>query len=244
MDLLDNPYLHIAFNALISGGAFISFVLGLATLLLKYPRSSVRYLTLLCFAIGITQLYAWFNFHTIFFRPAWLNYIFVGVNFLIGPGVYYFYRSAEKENFAPNTKTYAAFVPGIAVSVLVPVLNLIAPELVPQDPRRFFATGKPSAMDIIFTIAMLHNAVYYIKLFVLTLPRIKNRDAGQIGGALTAFVLFFGIVALINFYGIVAYLTRDIRHFYADSCIITLLVVAFLIFALRYPQYFLKVRPE
>jgi hypothetical protein len=56
--------------------------------------------------------------------------------------------------------------------------------------------------------------------------------------------MFFGIITLINLYGIVAYLTRDIRHFYADSCIITLLIVSFMVFALRYPQYFLKVRPE
>ncbi|MCX7633511.1 MAG: hypothetical protein N2Z22_09300 [Turneriella sp.] len=243
MDVLANPYLHIAFNALISGGAFLSFVLAIATLFLQYPRRSVRYLTLLCFVMGITQLYAWFNFHTLFFHPPWLNYVFVGINFLIGPAVYFFYKSTGDETFSPDRIAHLAFAPGIFFTLLIPILNLVAPSLVPEDPRRFFVTGKPSLMDGIFTLAMLHNGVYYIRLFMVTWPQVAaNKNIAP--GARSAFLIFFGTITLINLYGIIAYLTRDIRHFYADSCIITLLIVAFLVFALRYPQYFLRVRPE
>jgi hypothetical protein len=244
MDLFVNPYLHIVFNALISGGAFLCFVLGLALLWLKYPRRSVRYLILLSFVMGITQLYAWFNLNTLFFKPQWLNYIFVGANFLIGPGVYYLYKSTGEENFVPDFRTDLAFAPGIFFSLLIPMVNLIAPDSMPKDPRQYFFTGKPSFIDGIFSLALLHNAVYYVKLFVVTCPVIVANQKMQQTGGLVAFLLFFGIIALINLYGIFAYLTRDIRHFYADSCIITLLIVAFVIFALRYPQYFLKVKPE
>jgi hypothetical protein len=244
MNILANPYLNIAFNALISGGAFLCFVLGFAMLMLKYPRRSVGYLTLLSFVMGITQLYAWFNLNTLFFRPQWLNYIFVGANFLIGPGVYYFYKATGDESFVADRRTHLAFLPGIFFSLLIPIINLVAPGVMPTDPRQFFYTGKPSFIDAIFSLALLHNAVYYIKLFLVTRPLIAANKNMKQTGALTAFLMFFGIITLINLYGIVAYLTRDIRHFYADSCIITLLIVAFMVFALRYPQYFLKVRPE
>lgn len=244
MDILANPYLNVVFNALISGGAFLCFVLGIATLALKYPRRSVIYLTLLCFVMGITQLYAWFNLNALFFRPQWLNYVFVGANFLIGPGVYYFYKSAGDENFAADRLSRLAFLPGVFFSLLIPVVNAAAPQVMPADPRQFFYTGKPGWIDAVFTLAMLHNAVYYFKLFLVTRPVLQKNTSLQQNGGLTAFLLFFGIITLINLYGIVAYLTRDIRHFYADSCIITLLIVSFMIFALRYPQYFLKVRPE
>lgn len=244
MDILANPYLNIVFNALISGGAFLCFVLGLAMLMLKYPRRSVSYLTLLSFVMGITQLYAWFNLNTLFFRPQWLNYIFVGVNFLIGPGVYYFYKATGDDTFVADRRTQLAFLPGVFFSLLIPLINLVAPGVMPTDPRQFFYTGKPSFIDAIFSLALLHNAVYYIKLFVVTRPLIAANKNMKQTGARTAFLMFFGIITLINLYGIVAYLTRDIRHFYADSCIITLLVVSFMVFALRYPQYFLKVRPE
>jgi hypothetical protein len=244
MDILANPYLNVVFNALISGGAFLCFVLGIAMLLLKYPRRSVSYLILLSFVMGITQLYAWFNLNTLFFRPQWLNYIFVGANFLIGPGVYYFYKSTGDETFTPDNRTHLAFLPGVFFSLLIPLVNLFYPAAMPTDPRQFFYTGKPSFIDVIFSLALLHNAVYYVKLFLVTRPLIAANRNLQETGARTAFILFFGIITLINLYGIVAYLTRDIRHFYADSCIITLLIVSFMVFALRYPQYFLKVRPE
>jgi hypothetical protein len=244
MDILANPYLNVVFNALISGGAFLCFVLGIAMLLLKYPRRSVSYLILLSFVMGITQLYAWFNLNTLFFRPQWLNYIFVGANFLIGPGVYYFYKSTGDESFTPDKWTHLAFLPGVFFSLLIPLVNLFYPAAMPTDPRQFFYTGKPSFIDVIFSLALLHNAVYYVKLFLVTRPLIAANRNLQETGARTAFILFFGIITLINLYGIVAYLTRDIRHFYADSCIITLLIVSFMVFALRYPQYFLKVRPE
>src|SRR3970282_1817911 len=98
MDILSNPYLMVVFNALISGGAFLCFVLGVCTLALKYPRKSVSYLTLLTFVMGVTQTYSWFNLNTSIFRPEWLNYIFVGVNFFIGPGVYFFYKTTADQN--------------------------------------------------------------------------------------------------------------------------------------------------
>lgn len=244
MDIFANPYLNILFNALISGGAFLCFVLGIATLALKYPRRSVQYLTLLCFVMGITQLYAWFNLNTIFYKPAWINYIFVGLNFLIGPGVYFFYKATGDEKFVPDQRSKLAFVPGIVVTILIPVINLVAPDAMPRDPRQFFYTGQPSFIDIIFSIAMVHNAAYYVKLFLVTRPVIQANTGIQKNGGLTAFLMFFGIITFINLYGLVAYATRDIRHFYADSCIITLLIVSFLIFSLRYPQYFLRVKPE
>lgn len=244
MDILANPYLNVLFNSLISGGAFLCFVLGIATLALKYPRRSVRYLTLLCFVMGITQLFAWFNLNSLFFRPQWLNYIFVGVNFLIGPGVYYFYKATGDEGYSANRQTQLAFVPGIAVSILIPLIATLAPQVMPTDPRQFFYTGKPSLMDVVFSLALLQNGVYYIKLFLVTRPVLTANKEMQANGGLTAFLLFFGIITFINLYGILAYLTRDIRHFYADACIITLLIVSFMVFALRYPQYFLRVRPE
>jgi len=244
MDILANPYLNVIFNALISGGAFLSFVLAVSTLALKYPRRSASYLTLLCFVMGVTQLYAWLNLNTIFFSPQWTNYIFVGVNFFIGPGVYYFYKATGDENFNPTRRVQWTFAPGIAATLLIPIINLIAPQVMPTDPRQFFYTGKPSFIDVIFTIAMLHNAAYYVKLFLVTRPVIKANPEMQKNGGLTAFLLFFGIITFINLYGIFAYVSRDIRHFYADACIITLLIVSFLVFALRYPHYFLKIRPE
>jgi hypothetical protein len=244
MDILSNPYLIVVFNALISGGAFLCFVLGLSTLALKYPRRSVSYLTMLCFVMGVTQLYAWFNLNTIFFKPDWLNYLFVGINFLIGPGVYYFYKATGDENFRPDKKSQWVFAPGIFATLLIPIINLVAPSVMPTDPRQFFYTGKPSFIDVIFTLAMLHNAAYYIKLFLVTRPVIKANPNIRSSGGLTAFLMFFGIITFINLYGIFAYVTRDIRHFYADACIITLLIVSFTIFSLRYPQYFLKMKPE
>lgn len=244
MDILSNPYLMVVFNALISGGAFLCFVLGICTLALKYPRKSVNYLTLLTFVMGITQLYAWFNLNTIIFRPEWLNYIFVGVNFFIGPGVYFFYKTTADQNYVPDAKVRWLYAPGIAVLVIIPLINLVAPQVMPTDPRQFFYTGKPSFIDAVFTLALLQNGVYYIKLFLVTRPILKANKDLQAGGGLTAFLLFFGIITFINLYGMFAYIVRDIRHFYADSCIITLLIVSFTVFALRYPQYFLKMRPE
>ncbi|AFM13856.1 hypothetical protein [Turneriella parva] len=244
MDILSNPYLNVLFNALISGGAFLCFVLGLATLALKYPRRSVPYLTLLCFVMGVTQLYAWFNLNTIFFKVQWVNYIFVGANFLIGPGVYYFYKATGDEKFQANRRTQLAFLPGLFVLILIPLINLVAPQVMPRDPRQFFYIGEPSFIDVIFSVAMIHNAAYYVKLFMETRPVIAANSEMKKNGGLTAFLMFFGIITFINLYGLIAYATRDIRHFYADSCIITLLIVAFLIFSLRYPQYFLRVKPE
>ncbi len=244
MDILANPYLNVMFNALISGGAFLCFVLSLSMLALKYPRRSVPYLTMLSFVMGITQLYAWFNLNTMFFKPDWLNYPFVGLNFLIGPGVYYFYKATGHEDFKPDRTSQLAFLPGIVATLLIPLINLVAPQLMPHDPRQYFYTGKPSFIDGIFTIAMLHNAAYYVKLFLVTRPILRANKQMQSNGGLTAFLMFFAIITLINLYGIFAYLSKDIRHFYADACIITLLIVGFLVFALRYPQYFLRVRPE
>ncbi len=244
MDILANPYLNVMFNALISGGAFLCFVLSLSTLALKYPRRSVPYLTMLSFVMGITQLYAWFNLNTMFFKPDWLNYPFVGLNFLIGPGVYYFYKATGHEDFKPDRTSQMAFLPGIIATLLIPLINLVAPQLMPHDPRQYFYTGKPSFIDGIFTIAMLHNAAYYVKLFLVTRPILRANKQMQSNGGLTAFLMFFAIITLINLYGIFAYLSKDIRHFYADACIITLLIVGFLVFALRYPQYFLRVKPE
>lgn len=244
MDILSNPYLNIFFNALISGGAFLFFVLALGTIAFKYPRASAPYLTLLCFVMGITQLYAWLNLNTIFFSPAWANYIFVGANFFIGPGVYYFYKSTADESFSSTHKTYLAFIPGVVVLIAIPLVSLILPQAVPKDPRQFFLTGTPSFVDVTFSIAMVHNALYYIRLFFVTRPLLKQNPQIQKNGGFTAFLLFFGIITCINLYGLVAYFTRDIRHFYADACIITLLIVSILIFALRYPQYFLKIKPE
>jgi hypothetical protein len=244
MDILSNPYLNVVFNALISGGAFLCFVLALATLALKYPRRSVSYLTLLCFVMGITQLYAWFNLNTIFFKIQWVNYIFVGANFLIGPGVYYFYKATGDEKYVPDQRSKLAFLPGAVMLLVIPLVSLIAPQVMPRDPRQFFYTGEPSFIDVIFSIAMIHNAAYYVKLFMVTRPLIAQNSEMKKNGGLTAFLLFFGIITLINLYGLIAYATRDIRHFYADSCIITMLIVAFLIFSLRYPQYFLRMKPE
>lgn len=245
MDILSNAYLMVVFNALISGGAFLCFVLGICTLALKYPRRSARYLVLLTFVMGITQLYAWFNLNVIFSKTTpWLNYIFVGVNFFIGPGVYFFYKTTADKNFVPEKKARWLYAPGIFVLVLIPVINLVAPQVMPTDPRQFFYTGKPSFIDAIFTLALIQNGVYYIKLFLVARPILKANKEMQAGGGLTAFLLFFGIITFINLYGMFAYLIRDIRHFYADSCIITLLIVSFTVFALRYPQYFLKLRPE
>lgn len=244
MGILSHPYLLVVFNALISGGAFLCFVLSIGLLALKYPRRSAPYLTLLCFVMGVTQFYAWLNLNTIIFDIAWLNYIFVGLNFLIGPGVYYFYKTTGDEHYDAGKKTQWAFLPGIAVSLGIPLVNLIAPSVMPTDPRGFFLTGKPSFIDAIFTLAMIHNSVYYFKLFLATRSILTaNKEIKQNGG-LTAFLLFFGVITFINLYGIFAYLVRDIRHFYADACIISLLIVAFLILALRYPQYFLKMKPE
>lgn len=244
MDILANPYLNVMFNALISGGAFLCFVLSLSTLALKYPRRSVPYLTMLSFVMGITQLYAWFNLNTMFFKPDWLNYVFVGLNFLIGPGVYYFYKATGHEDFKPDRTSQLAFLPGIIATLLIPLINLVAPQVMPHAPRQYFYTGKPSFIDGIFTLAMLHNAAYYVKLFLVTRPILRANKQMQSNGGLTAFLMFFAIITLINLYGIFAYLSKDIRHFYADACIITLLIVGFLVFALRYPQYFLRVKPE
>lgn len=244
MDILSNPYLMVVFNALISGGAFLSFVMGICTLALKYPRRSAKYLILLTFVMGITQLYAWFNLNTIIFRPEWLNYIFVGINFFIGPGVYFYYKTTADPNFVPDKNARWLYAPGLFVSVLIPLVNLVSPQLMPTDPRQFFYTGKPSFIDAIFTLAMIQNAVYYFKLFLVTRPILKANKDIQTNGGLTAFLLFFGVITFINLYGMFAYLSRDIRHFYADACFITLLIVAFTVFALRYPQYFLKMKPE
>jgi hypothetical protein len=244
MDILANPKLSVVFNALISGGAFLCFVLCLATMALKYPRNSVNYLTLLTGVMGVTQLYAWFNLNTIFFDPQWLNYIFVGINFFIGPGVYMFYKATGDSSFKAEDHSKLIFAPGIVVSVAIPLLNVIAPQLMPTDPRQYFYVGKPSVIDVLFSLAMVHNAAYYIKLFMKTRHQISANRSMQAAGGLTAFWLFFGIITFINLYGIFAYLVRDIRHFYADACIITLLIVAFTVFALRYPQYFLRMNPE
>jgi hypothetical protein len=93
-------------------------------------------------------------------------------------------------------------------------------------------------------VAMLHNAGYYIKLFIVTRPIIMANPEMKKNGGLAAFLMFFGVIAFINLYGMFAYLSRDIRHFYADSCIISLLMVGFVMFALRYPQYFLRIAPQ
>jgi len=244
MDILSNAYLAVVFNALISGGAFLCFVLTICTLALKYPRRSARYLILLSFVMGVTQLYAWFNLNTIIFSTAWLNYVFVGLNFFIGPGVYFFYKTTANQNFVPDSRVRWLYAPGIAVLVLIPLINIIAPQVMPADPRQFFYTGRPSFIDVIFTLALLQNNVYYIKLFLVTRPILKANKEMQASGGLTAFLLFFGIITFINLYGMFAYIVRDIRHFYADACIISLLIVSFTVFALRYPQYFLKLRPE
>jgi hypothetical protein len=244
MDILSNPYLMVVFNALISGGAFLCFVLSICTVALKYPRNSVHYLTLLTVVMGITLLYAWFNLNTIIFRPEWLNYIFVGVNFFIGPGVFFFYKTTADPDFIPDKKARWLYAPGVIVLVLIPLLNLVAPQVMPADPRQFFYTGKPSFVDAIFTVALLQNGAYYIKLFLVTRPILKANKQMQVSGGLTAFLLFFGIITFINLYGMFAYIVRDIRHFYADACLITLLIVSFTVFALRYPHYFLRIRPE
>jgi len=244
MDILKNPYLNILFNGLISGGAFLSFVLALSTLVLKYPRRSASYLTLLCSIIGVTQLYAWLNLNTIPLRPLWLNYTFVGLNFFFGPGIYYFYKATGDENFNPTHRVQWTFLPGIAALLIIPIVNLVAPHAMPTSPTQYFDTGRPSFIDILFTIAMLHNAGYYIKLFLVTRPVLQANPEMKKNGGLTAFLLFFGVITFINLYGMFAYISRDIRHFYADSCIISLLMVGFVMFALRYPQYFLKMAPK
>ncbi|HRP70059.1 MAG TPA: hypothetical protein PLY93_11050 [Turneriella sp.] len=244
MDILSNPYLLVLFNALISGGAFLFFTLGIGSLAFKYRRRSSPYLTLLCFVMGVTQLYAWLNLNTIIFQTAWANYIFVGANFFIGPGVYYFYQATAHENFTPSRLTRWTFIPGVVVLFLIPLINWVAPQAMPKDPRQFFLTGTPSFIDVLFSAAMVHNIFYYVKLFLVTRPLLKANPEIQKNGGATAFLLFFGIISFINLYGLVAYITQDIRHFYADSCVITLLIVSILVFALRYPQYFLKVKPE
>lgn len=244
MDIIKNPDLYIVFNGLISGGAFLSFILALCTLVLKYPRRSSYYLTLLCFIVGVTQLYAWFNLNTKIFTPLWMNYPFVGLNFFFGPGVYYLYKATGDENFNPSRKVQWTFLPGLIALILIPLVNMVAPEAMPTNPRQYFDTGKPSFIDVLFSLAMLHNSGYYIKLFLVTRPLLKTNPELKDNGGLTAFLMFFGVITFINLYGIFAYISRDIRHFFADSCIISLLMVGFLMFALRYPQYFLKMEPS
>jgi hypothetical protein len=75
------------------------------------------YLTLLCFVMGITQLYAWFNLNTIFFKVQWVNYIFVGANFSDRPWeCTIFIRRRVTKNFSARTSVRSLHsLPGVVM---------------------------------------------------------------------------------------------------------------------------------
>lgn len=225
---------HIIFT-----GASFSAILILAFFALPRRSANLYYMLILLIALMVTQIFAWFNISRIFFRPTWINYLLIGFNYLIGPSVYYFFFSTLQGNFSNRKYANAAFIPGIAVEILIPLTGIFWPSLMPADPQHYFHGQSLTLPDILLGAAFAQNNIYYYLVYragstVFNFRLLRSERAARL------FLSLFIIIGLINVYGILAFIIRDIIHMYIGSSMVTCIITLFFMFSYRYPEFFIE----
>ncbi|RME88109.1 MAG: AraC family transcriptional regulator [Candidatus Hydrogenedentota bacterium] len=230
-----NPTFREFLTQFIFAGASLAFFLSLAFFFLKRKTISHYFLFTLLLVITGTLLFAWFNIREIYFRPLWVNYLFIPLNFFIGPSVYFFFFTAVKNGYSVDIKKLYTYVPGIVVLILLPIFSALG--LLHEKVTAYFEQGEIGLADILLVSAFLYNHVFYFLIFkhgaiVFDFHSLQSATVARL------FFSLFIVVGLINIYGIFAFALKNLTLMYVGAAFIALLVVMFFLFSYRYPEFF------
>jgi AraC-like DNA-binding protein len=218
-------------------GTFFGLLLSFVQWVKRDRNLSSVFLSLVFLSGAGLCAFAYFNFSAILLKPALFGYYHIPFIYLGGPAIYYYYYSLVNSEFAVRPKDKAAFIPGLAFALLMPVLYFVQPAAFPENPLGYFDGLPLHWLDMLFAGGFIYNMWFAVLLFQRKRlifeynPRKKNKS----GALFLALLVILGIIVLLAW---VSLIVKMVSLLYTASVLLVVVLVLTFVFGNRYPEYF------
>ncbi|WP_245667159.1 helix-turn-helix domain-containing protein [Leptospira tipperaryensis] len=211
-------------------GAVFGLLIGLGALLRPNAGIQNRLVFLLNACGSILFFYVYFLLKDIHFETRFLNYMYVPWPWFLGSGMYSLFSATVRDSYSWKKDRWM-YVPGLFLTILIPICSWIQPDWFGNRPEDFFYKKTTSIWDILFLSGFFVNLGYYAFIFwdtrsLFRISQLRTEPGGRLlllilsGGAsvtlllLSAYLLreldlLYTSVVATTFYSVIAYLSHQ-----------------------------------
>lgn len=220
------------------GGVF-ALVLAVNQLVLRRKKSSHYFLAALLVVAFWLQAGAYIILSENWLTPRFLNFLFIPGVWFLGPLAWLFFFTALDPHFRLNPTKWLSLAAPTLVLLLLPLVEILWPAPLSQDPLYFFKTGNTRWLDILFVTGLLLNnlfigAIIRQSSLIWRVPALRHERSARL---FLALFILMGAIALL---AVAAFVFREILLMYLANFCITWVLLLGHWFKQRNPEFFFE----